>query len=186
MARDPGHPRLAQASLHARSDEQLAALAGAGSEAAFEVIVTRHRRALVRHCAGLVGEGDAEEAVQEALLKAHGALGHGHAVHALAPWLHKIAHNTALSMLRSRAARPTIAESDCECAHRTDEASLRREDFREVIDAIAALPPRQRDALVMHELDDRSYAEIATRLGASSAAVRQLLNRARGSSRREP
>ena len=42
-----------------------------------------------------------------------------------------------------------------------------------------SLPERQRDAIVMRELEGRSYEEIAARLGASHGAVRQLLNRAR-------
>jgi Sigma-70, region 4 len=52
-----------------------------------------------------------------------------------------------------------------------------------VLAAVSSLPDRQRDAIVMRELEGRSYDEIASRLGASHGAVRQLLNRARGSVR---
>lgn len=65
--------------LTTQSDERLTKLACAGSEAGFEVLVARHRRALVRHCARILGDGDAEEAVQEALVRAHAALVRAHA-----------------------------------------------------------------------------------------------------------
>jgi DNA-directed RNA polymerase specialized sigma24 family protein len=64
----------------------------------------RYRRALFRHCARVVGDTDAEEAVQEALLKAHRALAGGTPVHNLGPWLHAIAHNSALATLAARRA----------------------------------------------------------------------------------
>ena len=49
--------------------------------------------------------------------------------------------------------------------------------------AVQALPNRQRDAIVLRELEGRSYAEIALALGVTDGAVRQLLNRARNSLR---
>jgi RNA polymerase sigma-70 factor (ECF subfamily) len=48
-----------------------------------------------------------------------------------------------------------------------------------VVAAVQSLPERQRDAIVMRELEGRSYEEIADRMGASHGAVRQLLSRAR-------
>ena len=61
--------RLARLSLRMHGDERLAELVGHGSEAAFEAIVHRYRRPLVRHCAQLLGDSDADEAVQDTLLK---------------------------------------------------------------------------------------------------------------------
>ncbi len=55
----------------------------------------------------------------------------------------------------------------------------RREHLRLVVEAVGSLPERQREALVMRELEGRSYAEIESRLRTSNGAVRQLLNRAR-------
>ncbi len=52
-----------------------------------------------------------------------------------------------------------------------------------MVAAVGALPERQRDALVLRELEGRSYDEIALKLGISDGAVRQLLNRARNSLR---
>jgi RNA polymerase sigma factor (sigma-70 family) len=145
--------------------------------------VSRYRRSLVRYCASVVGDGDAEEAVQEALLKAHAALLRGDPVRRLSPWLHVVAHNTALSYLRARSSRPQAADTHYDWYAMPDSSGEHREELGEVLDAVRSLPDRQRDAIVMRELEGRSYDEIATRLGSSPSAVRQLLHRARSSVR---
>ena len=175
---------MARSTLRAQSDAHLTELARAGSEPAFEAIVARYRRSLMRYCAHLVGDADAEEATQDALLKAHAALLHGDPVRRLSPWLHVIAHNTALSYLRARSSRPQLVDVDHEVGATTDRSAEYREELNAVLEAVRLLPVRQRDAIVMRELEGRSYDEIAARLGSSNGAVRQLLNRARGSVRR--
>lgn len=165
--------------LQGLTDEQLADLVTQGYDPAFEVLVERHRPGLVRHCSQLVGRADAEESVQEALLRAYLALSRGHPIRRVRPWLWTIAHNTALNQIRTRGARPTTSESDACHSHPAGDAFERREDLRLVVEALGALPERQREALVMRELEGRSYAEIESRLHTSNGAVRQLLNRAR-------
>ncbi|MDQ6746099.1 MAG: sigma-70 family RNA polymerase sigma factor, partial [Actinomycetota bacterium] len=160
-------------------------MAANGSDAAFEAIVTRYRRTLVRHCAGIVGDADAEEAVQDALVRAHGALRRrGTEIRDLRAWLHVIARNAALNVLRSRSSRPVPAPPGCELA---DVSARRpaeeREQLGELVAAIRALPERQRHAIVMHELEGRTLDEIASSLGTSNGAVRQLLHRARAAMR---
>ena len=173
--------RLARLSLRMQGDERLAELAGLGSEAAFEAIVHRYRRALLAHCAQVLGDSDADEAVQEALLKAHRAFAGGTAVHSLGPWLHAIAHNSALAMLARRRAGAEYRDDDATAGAASEE--VHRERLDALVGALLSLPARQRQALVMREFEGRSYDEIATRLGASNGAVRQLLNRARTSIR---
>lgn len=174
---------VARSVLRKQSDSRLTDLARAGSEPAFEAIVSRYRRSLVRYCASVVGDGDAEEVVQDALLKAHGALLRGDPVRRLSPWLHVVAYNTALSYLRARSSRPQAADADYDWCATMDSSSEHREELGEVLEAVRSLPDRQRDAIVMRELEGRSYDEIATRLGSSHGAVRQLLHRARSSVR---
>jgi RNA polymerase sigma factor (sigma-70 family) len=164
-----------------QGDARLAELAGLGSEPAFEAIVHRYRRALLAHCAQVVGDSDADEAVQEALLKAHRALAGGTPVHSLGPWLHAIAHNSALAMLAGRRAGAEYRED--EVTGDVGPEPAHRERLDALVGALLSLPARQRQALVMREFEGRSYDEIATRLGASNGAVRQLLSRARTSIR---
>lgn len=173
--------RLARLSLRIQGDARLAELAGLGSEAAFEAIVHRYRRALLAHCAQVVGDSDADEAVQEALLKAHRALAGGTPVHSLGPWLHAIAHNSALAVLAGRRAGAEYREDDVSVDATPEQ--VHRERLDALVGALLSLPARQRQALVMREFEGRSYDEIAARLGASNGAVRQLLSRARTSIR---
>ena len=140
-------------------DERLAELVGHGSEAAFEAIVHRYRRPLVRHCAQLLGDSDADEAVQDTLLKAHRALAGGTPVHTLGPWLHAIAHNSKLAMLSGRRASAEYREGDVMIEEDADDTNRERLDA--LVGAVLALPERQRRALVMRELEGRSYDEIA-------------------------
>ncbi len=169
--------------LHADSDERLTELARAGSDAAFEAIVARHRRSLVRLCARIVGETDAEEAVQNAMLSVHLALVRGDRVENLGAWLRTICRNASLNILRARAARPECSDAGRQLAEAHDDPTGRREQLGELVAAVQSLPQRQRDAIVMRELEGRSYEEIAHRLGATNGAVRQLLGRARATVR---
>ena len=176
--------RVARLSLRAQADERLAELARLGSEPAFEAIVHRYRPALVRHCARVVGHDEADEAVQDALLRAHRSLADGTPIHSLGAWLHAIAHNSSLSLLRRRRAAAEYQEGR-DASPRVVEAAgdVDRERLDGLVSALLSLPIRQRQALVMRELEGRSYDEIAEHLGASHGAVGQLLNRARASIR---
>jgi RNA polymerase sigma factor (sigma-70 family) len=174
--------RLARSVLRTQPDERLAGLAASGSEAAFEAIVGRYRRSLVRQCTKIVGEADAEEAVQDALLRAHAALRRGAAIRDVRAWLHVIAHNAALNVLRARTHRPECVP-EFDPGHAELSEPEQRETMREVLAAVHSLPARQRQAIVMRELEGRSYDEIAVRLDTSNGAVRQLLQRARAAMR---
>src|SRR5215207_5509791 len=87
--------------LRTQTDERLVALASAGHERAFEAIVERYRRPLLRHGRKYLPEARAEDALQQALVSAWSALARGDAVRELRPWLYRIVHNTALNALRS-------------------------------------------------------------------------------------
>ena len=86
-------------------------------------------------------------------------------------------------MLRARGSRPMGPDDDAACSQLTDGSVEQRQKFQELLRAVVSLPVRQREAVVLREFEGRSYEEIAARLGASDGAVRQLLNRARGTLR---
>src|ERR1041385_5319739 len=86
--------------LRTQSDARLVVLAQDGHERAFEAIVERYRRQLMRTCRRVLPEARAEDALQQALLGAWTAMGRGDEIRELRPWLHRIAHNTALNQLR--------------------------------------------------------------------------------------
>ena len=179
------HPaRLARRPvLSTQSDERLVDLTRAGSDPAFEAIVERYRRPLMRYVSRILPPERAEDVVQQAFVKAYEAMLRGSAELNLRPWLYRIAHNTALNALRDRALGHAELDERIDGVERPDQAFERSLGLRELVVAVQALPERQRSAILLRELEGRSYEEIATSLGVTDGAVRQLLNRARNTLR---
>jgi RNA polymerase sigma factor (sigma-70 family) len=120
---------------------------------------------------------DAEDVAQTTFLKAYRALQRGHRPRHARQWLITIAHNTCRTRLRDAKRRPQEVALEPELA----DTMPRDEDVdvRELVKALGALSFNQRAALVMRELEGRSYADIAEVLDVSGAAVETLLFRAR-------
>ncbi len=164
--------------LRTQSDRRLVTLASDGHDRAFEVIVERYRRPLQRYLRRLLSEGLAEDVLQATFVRAWQALGAGTEVRDLRPWLYRIAHNQALNTLRAAGAALPAATEDFPAV--SLEAHVeRREELRETLDGIQALPERQRAALLAVAVADRPHADVAAELGMSDGALRQLLLRAR-------
>jgi RNA polymerase sigma factor (sigma-70 family) len=186
-------PRMVQASarlagstvLATQSDERLVALARHGNERAFEALVERYRGPLLRYCGKLLPNSRAEDAVQQAFLNAHTAISTGEIEEALnfRPWLYKIAHNASLNLLRQNGWKYDQLSEEFDGVQRPDQAVEERERLEVVVAAIQALPERQRNAIVLREIEGRSYESVAAELGVSSGGARQLLRRARGTLR---
>ena len=179
------HPaRLARRPvLSTQSDERLVDLVRAGSDPAFEAIVERYRRALMRYVSRLLPPERAEDVVQQSFVKAYEAMHKGSAELNLRPWLYRIAHNGALNALRDRGAGHVELSDTIDGVERPDQAFERKHGLRELVVSVQALPERQRSAILLREMEGRSYEEIATALGVSDGAVRQLLHRARNALR---
>jgi RNA polymerase sigma factor (sigma-70 family) len=169
--------------LSTQSDERLVDLVRAGSDPAFEAIVERYRRALMRYVSRLLPPERAEDVVQQAFVKAYEAMRRDAAELNLKPWLYRIAHNGALNALRDRALVHSELDDRIDGVDRPDQVLERNLGLRKLVVAVQALPERQRDAILLRELEGRSYGEIAAALGVTDGAVRQLLNRARHSLR---
>src|SRR4051794_12487269 len=175
--------RLAGASLlRLQSDDRLVTLARDGHEQAFAAIVERYRGPLERYATRIAGSGRAEDAVQQAFVSAHRALvSNPERSIELRPWLYRIVHNASLNLLRG--AHDEAPLDAAAYAALPDDAVERREQLREALDAVAALPAAQRDAILLRELEGRSHDEIAAALGVTKGAARQYLFRARGALR---
>jgi RNA polymerase sigma factor (sigma-70 family) len=169
--------------LRTQSDARLVDLVRAGNDRAFEAIVLRYHRPLLRHCRKLLPGGRAEDAVQQSLLRALEAIRADDRELQLGPWLHRIAHNTAIDSLRRLDSHWEELDERMDGVEPTHAAAERRAHFSSVVSTMGSLPERQRRALVLRELEGRSYEEIAATLGVSGAGVRQLLNRARNTMR---
>ncbi len=175
--RSGGHARL----LTAQSDARLVELVHDGSERAFEALVDRYRKPLLRYCRRLsLTEATAEDVLHEALLEAWLALRAGTGVREPKAWLYGIVRNTAIDAVR-RAERererfrhqpiqgPVGAQTD------PDRALA----VRGLLADLAALPPLQREAIVRSAIGGASREQVAEQLGISDSAVRGLIYRAR-------
>src|SRR3954465_15765726 len=169
--------------LRTQSDERLVALARDGHERAFEAIVERYRRPLFRAARGVLPEARAEDALQQALIAAWSALQRGDDVRDLRAWLYRVVHNTALNQLRVSSYDYEELEDALRIADAGDEELERRAVVRQTLASLAALPERQREALLRTAVSGDSQEEIARDLGLSGNALRQLVHRARMSVR---
>jgi len=169
--------------LRGQTDERLVGLVRDGHDQAFEAIVLRYRRPLLRYCSRLMPAERAEDVVQHAFVQALESIRRSDAHIRLRPWLYRIAHNASLNALRDRGLRYEELDESYDGVERPDQAFERRLGLRDAVAAVQALPPRQRDAIVLRELEGRTYEQIAAALGVSGGAARQLLNRARRSLR---
>lgn len=168
--------------LRAQPDRRLVDLVRDGYDAAFEEIVRRYRRPLDRFAAAIVG-GRSEDVTQDAFSKALPALRGSEVEIELRPWLYRIVRNTALNDLRDRA--PATAElPETMAGGRSAAAEVEaREELRDLMARLRALPEPQRAALVMRELEGLGHEEIAAALGVSGGAARQAIFRARAALR---
>ena len=90
-------PLLSSALLRAQTDDRLVELAAAGHDRAFEAIVERYRRPLLRYLRRLLSDTLAEDVVQATFINAWSSLRTGTEVRELRPWLYRIAHNAAIN-----------------------------------------------------------------------------------------
>src|SRR5690242_18326257 len=169
--------------LRTQTDARLVDLVRAGHSAAFEAIVQRYRRPLIAYCSRVLPDARAEDAVQQTFLSAYQAMLRDEGELKLRPWLYRIARNTSLNLLRQNGWTHDPLSDNLDGVERPDQAFERREQLRSTVDAVNALPERQRDALVQRELEGKRYDEIAVALGVNDGAVRQLLHRARATLR---
>ncbi len=147
-------------------------------ERSFEQLYRRHAREVYQYAlAVLANPADAEDVTQTTFLNAYRAFQRGERPRKPHNWLITIAHNVCRMRWRQAGARPREVALDeaPEPAAPDDE----RADLGEVLAALAQLSFNQRAALVMRELEGRSYREISDVLGVSVSAVEALLFRAR-------
>ena len=127
----------------------------------------------------LGNHADAEDVTQTTFVNALRALERGEIPAEPSHWLTVIAHNLVRQRWRQAAARPTLVELEADVADAPEEDEAF--ELEELVRALQRIPETQREAIVMRELEGRSYAEIATVMGLSTSALETLLFRARRS-----
>lgn len=171
------------------SDSDLVAAARGGDAAAMDQLLRRHYsrvHAVCRRIAG--GTRDADDAAQEAMIRIVRNLDRFDGRAAFGTWVYRIATNTALDELRKRKRQPRLQMVDNdddlrvpnepvdELAHRHIESVV---DRITIDQALAELPEEFRTAVVMRDVGDLDYAEIAAALDLPIGTVKSRIARGR-------
>lgn len=160
---------------------------------AFDLLVTRHRRAVYQVCYRFVGNHeDAADLTQDVFLRAYRGLGRFKGDSALATWLYRIAVNAALNHVAGR--KPALEPLDGHVLQTNEAGPADRlaavERAIRVRQAVARLPRRQRATLILRVYQDLPHQEIARILGTSVGAAKanffHALNNLRKLLGREP
>jgi RNA polymerase sigma-70 factor (ECF subfamily) len=147
-------------------------------DAAFETFYREHVAEVYQYAlAVLANTADAEDVTQQTFLNAYRAFQRGERPRKAHNWLIKIAHNVCRMRWRQSSRRPQ--EIPLEHVAEPAAPDAEKPSLDEVLAALAELPFNQRSAIVMREVEDRSYSEIADVLDTTVPAVEALLFRAR-------
>src|SRR4051795_9083150 len=168
--------------LRLYGDERLVAAIRGGNARAFEILFERYRAKLLAFCRGIVGcTEDGEDVLQDVFVAAHAAMLADSRPINLKPWLYRIARNRCLNHLRRPVADGTDTMDELPHANgaSTADTAAGREEIRAIFADVAELPETQRTALVLREIDDLAYEDIAAAMGTTLPAVKSLLVRAR-------
>jgi len=161
-------------------DESLASRAAAGNEAAFTALYERYHGPLLGYCRSILLDiEDAHDATQSALENALRALPRREPGRPLRPWLYRIAHNEAITILRRRRPHVDVDPATVLTVPGPEVDAEQRTRLSQLVDDLRMLPERQRGALVMRELSGLSYDEIGGALGVSNEAARRAVFDAR-------
>ncbi len=190
--RIPTAPPVRRAPSVARpdlNDDDLLALARRGEEDAFEDFVRRHTATVHRWMVRAVGEDDADDMTQEVFVNAYRGLARFRGDAPPRAWLAAIADNAVKNRYRSRSRfRRVFAGSvDADPIHEPaepaagpEEKARTGESRRVVAEALKLLPPDFRMPVVLRDIEEWSYEEIAASLALPIGTVKSRIARGRG------
>jgi RNA polymerase sigma factor (sigma-70 family) len=166
------------------SEAALVARAAAGDSDAYAALVRPHEHVAYRVAVSITGwNADAQEAVQNAYVKAYRSLRRFRKGAAFRPWLLRIVINEARNVRRSELRHERLAERAAEqqyvAAAEPDEAVLAREEVAEVLHALTQLSEADRLAVALRYFAQLPDADAAALAGVSTGAFRVRLLRAR-------
>lgn len=172
------------------AESRLIAQAQTGDQRAFGGLVRRHQDRLYRFILRLTGNREeAMDLTQETFMKAHQALPGWRPEAQFRTWLFRIAHNAALDVLRRRERVGFSPLSDLDSGDdghslpdpgsQPDKLLSDRQSIELLERTLRELPVEHREILLLREVEDMSYAEIAATLGIAEGTVKSRIARAR-------
>lgn len=170
--------------LNQLDDRECATCAQRGDGKAFSELVRRYQDRIFRFLVRLTrSQDDARELTQETFLHAYQALAHWRADARVAAWLFRIARNLAFDLLRRhKRVEFVVLEEDVEIADPApapDAVLETVQRYRMLEKALAWLPAEHREILLLREIEDLSYEDIATVLDINLGTVKSRIARAR-------
>ena len=160
-------------------DDECVRLCLLGQPEMFRHLVVRYEVPLVRYLAGRLQDKDeAAEAAQEAMVRAYTALRTLRNGEAFYPWLLGIGNRVAKEMQRTRRRRARTLEAELAVGREAPAPEQERPSDAELGRAVADLPERHRQAVLMRFYGGQSCAEIGRNLGLPVGTVTSLLSRA--------
>lgn len=172
------------APLPSPSDDELMARTAAGEEAAFRLLVDRWERDVLSFLVHMTGSrDDAEDLAQETFVRVFRQAGKYRPEGRFRSWLLRIAGNLARSRYRRRKLLKwlplDLERHDVAATTAAADRGVEAEQTARVVrEAIARLPERQRQALVLHRFQGLRYVEVAEAMGTSLPGVESLIQRA--------
>ena len=180
-------------STEREGDQLLVERVQAGDRRAFDVLVSKYQRRLMRLVSRLVHDpAEAEDVVQETFIKAYRAFRHFRGDAAFYKWLYRIGINTAKNYLLTQGRRtPTSSDTDAGQAESFDDGNRLRDNntpesvlaskqiAATVNAAMDVLPIELRTAIVLREIEGLSYEEISEIMACPIGTVRSRIFRAR-------
>jgi len=174
-------PRVAPTAPGDAPDDLLATAAAAGDRRALEHLLDRHADRIHAVCRRVLGPSeDALDATQEAMMAIARGIGRFDGRSAFTTWLYRVATNAALDEGRRRSRRPQPVETLPEPRDMSESPIDTQVGARIDVDAaLARLPEDFRVAVVLRDLCDLDYAEIARVLDVPPGTVRSRIARGR-------
>jgi len=172
-------PRVARPPSSLPTDEELIALFRDGDPSAFEELVRRHDQRVYNLCLRMLGKPeDARDAAQDAFLSSLRKLSSFRGDARFSTWLHRIAVNACYDTLRRRQRRPeeALPEEPGPAPGDVAEAAAEAVDVQQ---ALLQIPEDFRAVLILHDVQDVAYEEIAEILGVPVGTVKSRLHRGR-------
>lgn len=172
-------------------DTQLMFAAQRGDDTSFSLLVDRHRTQLVHHLSRLVqNPAVAEELAQDVFLRIHRSRGAWTPSAKFTTWLFRISTNVAYNHFRDQKhhnrnlsldREPAVGARKRDYSDPTgtvEQSLVQNVHLQQIRDAIADLPWKQRNAVLMHKYEEMDYAQISQALGCTPSAVKALMFRA--------
>ncbi|MBW0102892.1 RNA polymerase sigma factor [Pseudonocardia sp. KRD291] len=147
---------------------------------AYEVLIRRHRDRIYRIALRMTGNThDADDVAQDIVLQLWTALAGFVGDSSFTTWLYRIVVNRCLNHIKRRRNDDPILDPDVATSPGADAQAVARARARATMAALTALPPDLRAPIVLHEIEQLSYQEVATILNLSEPTVRGRLHRGR-------